>query len=348
MLRFDNPDSKNMLKKMSLDQTVIFVESLKKCFITHQRKSGVVGSLSSLLKRKKIPVFAVNGISFQIQRGEFVGLLGPNGAGKTTTLKILSGLLYPSSGIVQVIGYKPFLKKPNFLRKISLVSGAQHRLGWDLTPQDTFELNKVIYHISQKYFDSILKELGEILQATHLFERPVRKLSLGERMKCELVACLLHSPQVIFLDEPTVGLDVSSQQAIRSFLKEYHKKTGTTIILTSHNMLDVEALVNRLIIIGQGCIRYNGSLAHFQETRIEYKVLDLTFLSPHNPESLKKYGIPESLTPNRIRLEVLANTVPKTVEEILRDYKLQDISILSPSLESLMAKEFTHKKSIYQ
>ncbi len=239
---------------------IIEVKNLTKTFKIYKKEPGLSGSLKSLFSRKYENKTAVNDVSFSIEEGELIGFIGPNGAGKTTTLKMLSGLLYPSGGSVSVLGYKPFDRKNEFLKQISLVMGQKNQLWWDLPPMDTFLLNKEIYEISDKDFKSRVEELSELLDVKDILNVQVRKLSLGQRMKCELMAALLHHPKILFLDEPTIGLDVVVQQKLRDFIKEYNIKYKATILLTSHYMRDVKHLCKRVVVINYGQIIYDGNL----------------------------------------------------------------------------------------
>ena len=239
---------------------IIEIKNLTKSFKIYKKEPGLKGALQSLFSRKYENKVAVNDVSFSIEEGELIGFIGPNGAGKTTTLKMLSGLLYPSAGTVSVLGSKPFDRKKDFLKQISLVMGQKNQLWWDLPPMDTFLLNKEIYEISDIDFKSRVEELSELLDVKEIMHVQVRKLSLGQRMKCELMAALLHRPKILFLDEPTIGLDVVVQQRVRHFIKDYNQKYKATILLTSHYMQDVKALCSRVIVINHGAIIYDGVL----------------------------------------------------------------------------------------
>lgn len=240
--------------------SIIEVKKLTKSFKIYKKEPGLGGALKSLFSRKYEDKTAVNDVSFSIEEGELIGFIGPNGAGKTTTLKMLSGLLYPSNGTVSVLGSKPFDRKKDFLKQISLVMGQKNQLWWDLPPMDTFLLNKEIYEISDADFKSRVEELSELLDVKQIMHVQVRKLSLGQRMKCELMAALLHRPKILFLDEPTIGLDVVVQQRVRHFIKDYNLKYKATILLTSHYMQDVKAMCSRVIVINHGAIIYDGVL----------------------------------------------------------------------------------------
>lgn len=255
----------------------VVVKNFKKYFRIYQKKAGLIGSVKSLFHRRYFDAKAVDDISFEIEKGELVGFIGPNGAGKTTTLKCLSGLLHPTSGEVSVLGFQPFERKKEFLKQISLVMGQKNQLWWDLPPMESFLLNKEIYQVADKKFQAIIEELTSLLEVGHILNVPVRKLSLGQRMKCELVAALIHSPKVLFLDEPTIGLDVVMQKNLRQFIKEYNRRYQSTIILTSHYMRDVEELCRRVIIIDHGKIIYDGDFANIVRRYTKNKLLTVFF-----------------------------------------------------------------------
>lgn len=239
---------------------IIDVQNLSKTFKIYKKEPGLGGAFKSLFSRKYEQKMAVNDVSFTIEEGELIGFIGPNGAGKTTTLKMLSGLLHPSSGSISVLGSKPFDRKKEFLKEISLVMGQKNQLWWDLPAMDTFLLNKEIYEISDADFNGRVEELSELLDVKEIMHVQVRKLSLGQRMKCELMAALLHQPKILFLDEPTIGLDVVVQEKLRDFIKEYNLKYKATILLTSHYMRDVKHLCKRVVVINYGEIIYDGDL----------------------------------------------------------------------------------------
>src|SRR3989344_6277517 len=261
---------------------VIQVQNLKKYYKVHQKEPGLSGSLKSLFSRKYYDAKAVDGVSFEIGEGELVGFIGPNGAGKTTTLKVLSGLLYPTGGEVAVLGYTPWDRKPEFQKQFSLVMGQKNQLWWDLPPMETFILNKEIYEVPDLQYRKTLDTLVELLDVKDILKIQVRKLSLGQRMKCELIAALLHNPKVLFLDEPTIGLDVVMQKAMRDFIKEYNRKFKSTIILTSHYMDDVKELCERVIIIDHGHILYDGALSKVIDTYARSKIITAVFSEEPN------------------------------------------------------------------
>ena len=273
---------------------VIEVSNLKKYYRVYQKEPGLVGSIKSLVNRKYEDVKAVNDISFAIGEGELVGFIGPNGAGKTTTLKVLSGLLYPNSGKVSVLGFTPFDRKAQFQKQMSLIMGQKNQLWWDLPSLDSFLLNKEIYEIPQNQFDRTLNQLVEMLDLQSVLKVQVRKMSLGQRMKCELVAALLHSPKVLFLDEPTIGLDVVMQKKIRDFIKDYNQKFKATVILTSHYMDDVKELCERVIIIDKGRIFFDGKLREIIAKYADHKLLEVVF-SQDYPKSAFRSSPPPRL-----------------------------------------------------
>jgi ABC-2 type transport system ATP-binding protein len=243
----------------------ISIRGLSKTYKVHEREAGLGAALRSLVSRRTRDVKAVDNISFTVEPGEVVGFLGPNGAGKTTTLKMLSGLLYPTSGEADVLGHVPSRRERGFLCRITLVMGQRNQLAWDIPAQDSYLLNRAIYRIPNTVYEQTLNELVALLDLGELIRKPVRNLSLGERMKCEIAGALLHQPQVLFLDEPTIGLDVTMQRRIRSFIAEYNKRFGATVLLTSHYMADVEALCRRVVVIHHGKILFDGELAGLVE-----------------------------------------------------------------------------------
>ena len=257
--------------------SVVRVSQLRKTFQVVQTSSGFLPSVKSLFRREYKEVKAVDTISFELEEGELVGFIGPNGAGKTTTLKCLSGVLHPTSGVVTVLNNVPFERKQEFLKKIALVAGQKNQLLWDLPAKETFKLNKEIYEIPNKNYKETLNELVKLFEIEDILDTQVRKLSLGQRMKCELIASLLHSPQIIFLDEPTIGLDVVMQKNIRDFLKEYNHKYQATILLTSHYMEDVKELCRRVIIIDKGKILFDGELSEIVEKYAPFKIIEVVF-----------------------------------------------------------------------
>src|SRR5512139_1203837 len=251
----------------------IQVNNLSKTYKVPEREGGFGAAVRSFFKRKYKDVKAVQEVSFKIEQGEIVGFLGPNGAGKTTTLKMLSGLLHPTGGNAHVLGFTPWQLKPEYLRSMTLVMGQRNRLSWDIPAADSFLLNQAVYRLSDAHYQETLAELNELLELEPILRKPVRNLSLGERMKCELAAGLLHRPQVLFLDEPTIGLDITAQARIRAFLREYNRRSGATILLTSHYMGDVTALCERIIMIHHGQLKYDGGITELSRKIAPYKLI---------------------------------------------------------------------------
>jgi ABC-type uncharacterized transport system, ATPase component len=268
----------------------IEVRNLRKYYQVHRKEAGLLGSLRAFVRRRYETVKAVDGIDFTIDTGEMVGFLGPNGAGKTTTLKVLAGLLHPTAGEVRVLGYTPFERKTAFLKQITLVMGQKQQLLWDLPAIETFEVNRVIFEVPAHEYRRMLNELTDLLELGDLLNKQVRKLSLGERMKCELAAALLHRPRVLFLDEPTIGLDVTMQARVREFVAEYNRRYGATVLLTSHYMADVTALCRRVIVINHGRLLYDGNLQRMVEQVAPHKIIHLTLHQPVALETLNRYG----------------------------------------------------------
>src|SRR3954470_23575651 len=269
---------------------IIEAEGLTKTYRVFQKKEGVFGALRGLYRREYKEVRAVDRVSFAVEPGEMVAFLGPNGAGKTTTLKMLSGLVYPTSGTAQVLGYTPWDRKDAFRRQFALVMGQKNQLWWDLPAADSFQLHREIYSLPADEFSRTLGELTELLGVQKLTRQAVRELSLGERMKMELIAALLHQPRLLLLDEPTIGLDVVAQVAIQKCLKEYHARRGVTMLLTSHYMRDVEALCRRVLVITHGKLVYDGDLSGLTERFGQAKLVKLHFAEAQAPEEFARFG----------------------------------------------------------
>ncbi len=319
---------------------VIRVEHLSKHYRVHARPPGLWPALRSVLRRRYRNVLAVDDITFSIAAGERVGFLGPNGAGKTTTLKVLSGLLVPSAGEVEVGGFVPSERRREFLASIMLVAGQKNQLLWDLPPVDTFELNCAVYDIPKPLFRERLGELVELLELADLIVKPTRQLSLGERMKCELAAALLHGPQVLFLDEPTIGLDVTMQAVVRRFVKAYNERHGATLLLTSHNMDDVAALCDRVILIDHGHIIYDGSLAELvRRTRPEKRVT-FHFASPVATAQLARFGRLVAHSDERVVVQVHQRVLSEVVQTALRELPVIDLTAEDAPLEEVLADFF--------
>jgi ABC-2 type transport system ATP-binding protein len=319
----------------------IVVEGLVKTYSVFRKQEGVVAAIRSLLRRQKTEVRAVKGVSFRIEPGEMVAFLGPNGAGKTTTLKLLAGLIQPTAGTATVMGHVPWKRELAYRRRFALVMGQKNQLWWDLPAQESFLLHKEIYGLDEADFRSRLGELTELLEVTRLVGQPVRELSLGERMRMELIAALLHSPEVLFLDEPTIGLDVVSQRRVQEFLKQYQARQRLTVLLTSHYMKDVQALCERVIVINDGEIRHDGPLAGIIDRFGSFKIVDLLFSGKERPTGLESLGeVLEEQFP-RIRLKIPRQKVPETLAALLARYELDDVGVQDRPLEEVIAELFT-------
>jgi ABC-2 type transport system ATP-binding protein len=319
----------------------VIVEGLSKTYQVTDREGGFAAAMRSFVRRKFRDVKAVQNVSFRISAGEIVGFLGPNGAGKTTTLKMLSGLLYPTAGRANVLGYTPWERQAGYLRAMTLVMGQRNRLSWDIPAADSFLLNQAIYRLSDADYKRTFDELNELLDLSPIIRKPVRNLSLGERMKCELAAALLHRPAVLFLDEPTIGLDISAQVRIRAFLKEYNRRSGATILLTSHYMADVTALCERIIIIHHGQLKYDGKLADLSRRIAPYKLIGVT-LSECTDCSLSQYGteIKNESGDDKKLVQVKAEEVAAVTARILAEMPVADLTIEDPPIENVIERAF--------
>lgn len=318
----------------------IDVQNLTKVYPVAIKQPGVAGTLRHFFQRQYRQVRAVNDVSFAVEPGEVVGFLGPNGAGKTTTLKMLTGLIYPSSGQVRVAGHIPFQRQRPFLKQITLVMGQKQQLIWDLPTLDSLRINGAIYDLSAKELRHRIHELSEMLDLTDKLTQPVRKLSLGERMKAEMLAALLHRPQVLFLDEPTLGLDVNAQMAVRQFLQIYNQHYQATIILTSHYMADITALCDRVLLIHQGQMIYDGSLNSLVEKFSPYRevTIDLTQVTP--TESLATYGEIQSIDGCKVVLLVKRENLTKSVSQALAQLPVHDLTVTDPPVEDVIGRVF--------
>jgi ABC-2 type transport system ATP-binding protein len=319
---------------------VIRARNLEKHFKVHKRPPGFVSAMRSLVRRKYEVVKAVNGVSFTIERGERVGFLGPNGAGKTTTLKVLSGLLHPTSGEVEVEGYVPFRRQTKFLEQITLVMGQKSQLIWDLPPAETYAMNRAVFDVPHAEFRQTLAELTELLDLGPLLNKPTRQLSLGERMKCELAAALLHRPHTLFLDEPTIGLDVAMQVAIRDFVRSYNQKHEATVLLTSHYMDDVVALCPRIIVIDAGTLIHDGDLRQLIKTMDPDKRVSFTLTEVIAEDAIAKLGTVLVRDGQRITIKVPEREIPAVVGQLLGPYKVADLAIEDPPLEEILRVMF--------
>ncbi|MEO8549063.1 MAG: ATP-binding cassette domain-containing protein [Kofleriaceae bacterium] len=319
---------------------MIVTKDLRKHFRVHKRPPGFAAAVKSLFHREYETVKAVDGVSFTIERGELVGFLGPNGAGKTTTLKVLSGLLHPTSGEATVEGFVPFERSAELLSKITLVMGQKSQLIWDLPPSETYAMNRAIFDVPTAQFDATLKELSELLELGPLVDKPTRQLSLGERMKCELAAALLHQPTTLFLDEPTIGLDVAMQVAIRDFVRSYNQRHEATVLLTSHYMDDVVALCPRVIVIDQGTLIHDGDLRKLVKQMDPDKRVSFTLGAPVDDDALAKLGTVLAQDGVRITLRVSESELPAVVGHLLGTLKVTDLAIEDPPLEDILRKMF--------
>jgi ABC-2 type transport system ATP-binding protein len=323
---------------------VIRAHELTKHFKVHKRPPGFAAAMKSLVRRKYEVVKAVDGVSFTIERGERVGFLGPNGAGKTTTLKVLAGLLHPTSGEAVVEDHVPFRRETEFLQKITLVMGQKSQLIWDLPPSETYALNRAIFAVPQTEFDKTLGELTELLDLAPLVNKPARQLSLGERMKCELAAALLHRPQTLFLDEPTIGLDVAMQLAIRDFVRSYNQRHDATVILTSHYMDDVVALCPRIIVIDTGKLIHDGDLRGLIKTMDPDKRVSFTLTGPVANDELARLGVVLVHEGQRVTLRVAESEIPAVVGHLLGPLRAADLAIEDPPLEEILRVMFGRAK----
>lgn len=331
----------NLDYNYGMSQAIIEIQNLCKHFVVPMKGEGFGASVKSLFQREFKTVKAVEQISFEIQEGEMVGFLGPNGAGKTTTLKMLTGILYPTSGRVSVLGYTPTERKVDFQKQIALVMGQKNQLWWDLPPTDGFYMNKEIYQIPELEYRKTLAELVDLLDVTEILSTPVRKLSLGQRMKCELIASLLHKPKVLFLDEPTIGLDVATQKKVREFLKTINRKYNTTIILTSHNMEDVEAVCERIILIDHGHKVYDGKIDKLIKTYATEKYLSVDFEEEVSRVELEKIGRVVEYEGWKATIAVPRRVHAKKAAELLTAYQVDNLDIQEASLEDIILKHFS-------
>ena len=306
-----------------MPESVVHVSELTKVFKVPEREPGLRAAVKSLFHRETRDVRAVDAVSFEIGPGEVVGFLGPNGAGKTTTLKMLSGLLFPTGGEARVLGHVPSRREKDYLRQMTLVMGNRNQLQWDLPAMDSFELNRAIYRLTRDDFVQLRDEMIELLDIGDLVRKPVRQLSLGERMKVEVVGSLLHLPQVLFLDEPTIGLDVTMQKRIRSFVAEYNRRYGATVLLTSHYMADVEALCKRVIVIHHGRILFDGALAALADTFAAYKTIAAVLADGE-----------------RITLQVPKHDTSRATAKLLAENEVHDLTVEDPPIEDVIEQVF--------
>lgn len=321
-----------------MEHADIYVANLSKTYVVPIREAGFLAAARSLLARRTRSVNAVEAINFSVEPGEVVGFLGPNGAGKTTTLKMLSGLLYPTDGIVRVLDQEPSKRAANFLNRITLVMGNRNQLQWDIPCIDSFEVNRVIYGIPRPQFKETLDELVDLLDLEDLLSKPVRNLSLGERMKCEIAGSLLHRPRVLFLDEPTLGLDVTMQRRIRQFIREYNRRYNSTILLTSHYMADVEALCHRVVVIHHGRILFDGELTDLVSRFSPHKTISVEL--QRNSVDLSVYGEVIEQTGLSAKLRIPKTDAAVITGRILSDLPVADLTIEDPPIEEVIEQVF--------
>lgn len=327
------PDS--MSNRPATDERII-VRDLQKYYRVPEKEAGLTASLRSLFWRRYRTVRAVDGINFSLHAGEIVGFLGPNGAGKTTTLKTLAGLLHPTQGQVSVLGHTPWRRDRSFLQSIALVMGQRSQLQWDIPAIDSFLLNRTIYDIPESTFQDTLDELIALLDLKSVLNKPVRQLSLGERMKCELAASLLHRPAVLFLDEPTLGLDVTMQNRIRHFIADYNRRMGATVLLTSHYMADVAALCERVIVIHHGHLLYDGGLEQLKSRLAPFKTIRIHLEAGTQSPDWNRYGELLSMSNGKVSLRVPKTDSAGTVARLLNDLPVADLTVEDPPIEEVI------------
>jgi ABC-2 type transport system ATP-binding protein len=322
---------------------VISVNNLTRTFQVFDKKPGLGASIKSIFYRPERTVTAVDSIDFEIEKGELVGFIGPNGAGKTTTLKCLSGLLFPTSGTVNILGFQPSDRKSEYLHQIGFVMGQKNQLWWDIPPQETFLLNKAIYNISDKDYHKRLDFFLDLLDIRDIVSVQTKKLSLGQRMKCEFVAALLHNPKVLFLDEPTIGLDVVANLKIREFIKKVNREFKTTIILTSHNMDDVEQLCSRVILIDKGKLQFDGKLTQLTKKYTELKIIRFTLDKEINPQTVAKFGEFITTDPLSYSIKVPKDKYLKVASTIISTLPISDLNIEDTPIEDVIRQIYSHR-----
>lgn len=323
---------------------IISVVGIKKSFKKYSREQGLWNAIKSLFHREYESVDAIKKVSFNVEKGEIIGYLGPNGAGKSTVIKMLTGILYPDIGTIKVLGYTPFEDREKYVNHIGVVMGQKSTLQWNLPAVDSFYLSQAIYQIPKKEFEKNLNELTEVLDVKEISKTLVRNLSLGERMKCEFINCMLHNPKIIFLDEPTIGLDIVAKEKIRNFIKKVNKERGTTVILTTHDIDDVEALCNRIIIIDKGIHVYEGSIENLKKKFVSYKDLKLEF--ERKVGEIKIKGC-EVITHNgykvKIRVDTTKSNPTAVIKKLIEKYPVIDINVDDESVESIIKKIYLSK-----
>jgi len=327
----------------TMAEPVIILDNLSKTYLVPERDAGVMAAARSLVHRRHREIKAVDQVCFTVEPGEVVGFLGPNGAGKTTTLKMLAGLLHPTSGVGRVLDYTPWQRKHDFLKMITLVMGQRNQLNWDIPASDSFELNRVIYRVPAEQYRQTLDELTELLELAPLISKPVRNLSLGERMKCEIAAALLHRPQVLFLDEPTIGLDVTAQRRIREFIREYNHRHNATILLTSHYMADVEALCKRVVVIHHGRILFDGALTELVKSFSPHKTIGVELERQVGVTDFATFGDVVEQSESRILLRVAKADTAKVAGRLLAELPVSDLTIEDPPIEEVIEQVFAQE-----
>ena len=324
---------------------IIRASGLSKTYRISEKQPGLAGTIQHLLRRRHRDVLAVDGISFTIEPGEIVGFLGPNGAGKTTTLKMLTGLIHPSGGELEVAGHQPYRRQARFLRQITLVMGNRQQLLWDLPALDSLRVNAAVYGIAEAEAQRRIGQLAEMLELGQELRRPMRKLSLGQRMKAELLAALLHEPAGLFLDEPTLGLDVNAQARVRDFLADYNRRTGATVLLTSHYMGDITALCPRVLLIHQGQLFHDGSLADLTQRLAPCRQVRLELADLHPPEAFAGFGQLEAHQGHLVRLLVPRAQLAEQVAALLERFAVVDLEVSDPPVEELIGGLFRQRDS---
>ena len=322
---------------------MVDVQNLCRTYKVYRKSEGLMSSLRGLFHREYREVHAVKDVSFQIEEGEMLAFLGPNGAGKTTTLKLLSGLIEPTSGTATVMGHIPWKRENAYRRRFSLVTGQKEQLWWDLPAHESFRLHKEIYRIPEDEYKKRMDELTSLMDVKGLIDQPVRELSLGERMRMELIAALLHRPDVLFLDEPTIGLDVISQRNVQQFLRSYQADQRITVILTSHYMKDIEALCERSVVINRGSVIHDGPVSEMGDRFSQHKIIELTFANGTVPGDIHQFGdVLEDRTP-MVRLQIPRQDVSNSLSRMLARYDVDDVSVAERPLEDVIAELFSFK-----
>ncbi len=319
---------------------IIEIENLSKSYRVYQKREGLMAAIRGLVHREYRQVDAVRGIDLKVEQGEFVAFLGPNGAGKTTTLKLLSGVIYPSGGSCKVMGFVPWERSNEYRSRFALVMGQKNQLWWDLPSQESFRLHQQIYRIDASQFQKTLDELTELLGVRKLLGRPVRELSLGERMKMELIAALLHSPEILFLDEPTIGLDVVAQHNIQQFLRYYQEQRKITILLTSHYMKDIAALCRRVVVINDGAIKFDGSLSEVVDNFSSTRLVRLRLADGELATGIESIAEVESIELPKVTLRCPRLQVARVLTEALNRFQIEDVAVEDPPLEEVISKLF--------